>query len=117
MKETCTKQQQILKIMLDYFILLCDPFYFIFALTELECNRCTFELCLSFSYLKLVFLTLFSLGWNRRFKRRILRSHRNVWAFIKSLKKSEVVFRQLMLNFMRTMKSIGNNILKSFHFS
>jgi hypothetical protein len=39
------------------------------------------------------------LGWNSRFNKRILRSHPNVWSFIESLKKEEVVSRQLMLKF------------------
>jgi hypothetical protein len=32
----------------------------------------------------------------------MLRSHSNVWTFIESLKKEEVVFRQLMLKFSRS---------------
>jgi hypothetical protein len=55
--------------------------------------------CLSFCFIKLFFRALFLLGWNSRFNKRILRSHPNVWIFIESLKKEEVVFRQLMLKF------------------
>jgi hypothetical protein len=53
--------------------------------------------CLPFSSIKLLFLALFLLGWNSRFNKRILRSHPNVWTFIETLKKEEVVSRQLML--------------------
>ena len=48
------------------------------------------------------------LGWNSRFKKRILRSHLNVWTFIESLKKDDVVSRQLMLKY-----SCGNQKKKS----
>jgi hypothetical protein len=99
--------------MLNNFTLFRDRFYFIFALSELECNGCPFELCLSFSYIKLVFLTLFSLGWNRRFKKRILRSHRNIWA----LKTQQLSVWKYSALDSRPMKSIGNNIFKDFRFS
>ena len=39
------------------------------------------------------------LGWNSRFNKRILRSHPNIWTFIETLKKEEVIFRQLMIKF------------------
>ena len=39
------------------------------------------------------------LGWNSRFNKRILRSHPNIWTFIETLKKEEVVSRQLMIKF------------------
>jgi len=64
--------------------------------------------CLSFSSIKLLFLGLFLLAWNSRFNKRILRSHPNVWNFIETLKKEEVVSRQLMLK-----SSSGNQKKKS----
>ena len=39
------------------------------------------------------------LGWNSRFNKRILRFHPNIWTFIETLKKEEVIFRQLMIKF------------------
>jgi hypothetical protein len=48
------------------------------------------------------------LGWNSRFNKRILRFHLSVWTFIESLKKEEVVSRQLMLKC-----SCGNQKKKS----
>jgi hypothetical protein len=63
---------------------------------------------LNFSSIKLLFLALFSLAWNSRFNKRILRSHPNVWIFIEKLKKEEVVSQQLILK-----SSNGNQKKKS----
>jgi len=41
--------------------------------------------------------SFFRLGWNNRFNKRIGKSHPNVWSFIETLKKEEVVFEQQVL--------------------
>jgi hypothetical protein len=41
---------------------------------------------------------LFFAGWHNRFNTRVNKSHPNVWHFIGTLKKEEVIFRQQLLH-------------------
>ena len=51
----------------------------------------------SLKSLERLFLLSSRLGWNNRFNKRIGKSHPNVWSFIETLKKEEVVFEQQVL--------------------
>ena len=51
---------------------------------DIRTNNNVDATCLSVSSIQLLFLTLFLLGWNSRFNKRVLKSHANVWSFIES---------------------------------